>query len=466
LLAHIDQLVTDLDAYAAGETVPFSKWQPRDDYVGAALIALASSKVPRRIAEQLGDTVSTARRDAARRFIASYFFAFDADYYAILGSRRTASNDSLQKNYRRLMTLVHPDSSPVGFPLDAAARANKAYAALSETSTRDEYDRNLSVDSSVVATIAPSVEPVARNQRRNEHRSRLSRIRQWLPTLGFRKGLIAIGAGMLIVCAFGFYQLMSSEPQVVLVEAKPRQKQPPELGLSAPIAEAKAASAEPAASTGYARSVASPNLQQTASTNASANLSTPLRLTTELRKSAAGKTDAPERAATIEPSPSVNPPSQIAVSTRRNPEPVATIEARSDNASQTTEAPSPSALPPPRDERSAADVDALLAQFANAFEAGSLSAMKQSFSANMSGRNAVLADYERVFQTTKQRNIYFSRMRQNSLSTERLVTSGIATVATVDHENRSTRQRVFLEIEILREPTGARISRIANYEQP
>ncbi len=465
MLAHIDQLVADLDAYASGAALPFSNWEPRDDYVGAALIALASAKVPRRIAEQVGDEVSNVRRDAARRLIASHFFAFDADFYRILGARRTTPDDLLRKNYQRMMALVHPDSSPVGFPIDAAARANKAYATLSERSLRDVYDQSLAASSSTVVTAAPRVDVAKNAGLRGEPNSHLARIKRLLPTLGFRKGLIALGAGMLFACGLGLYQLMSSESHVVLVEARPRLAQSVELSSSAPIVETPVAQLDGAVST-------VPPSQAAAGVP---SLSTPLRLTTELRKTVADKPTtrqkytpadpaviAPVETATV----AIQPPNSVS-GTKRVADGPSVNAARTESASQmATEWPAQTTAPPVRDERSAADIDALLAQFASAFEAGSLSAMKQSFSTSMNGRNAVLADYERVFQSTKQRNIYFSKMRHNPLSAERVMASGIATVATVDLENRSVRQRVFLEIEISREAAGARISRIANYEQP
>jgi hypothetical protein len=112
-----------------------------------------------------------------------------------------------------------------------------------------------------------------------------------------------------------------------------------------------------------------------------------------------------------------------------------------------------------------ADADELLAQFTSAFETGSLTSLKNSFSNSMAGKAALLEDYERVFNRTKHRSIRFSRMRHSVVGPDRFLSTGHAVVATVDYDNRSTQQRVFLEIEIAREAGRARIARIANYEQ-
>jgi DnaJ domain len=478
VFAHIDQLVTDLDAYAAGKLLSNAKWQPRDDYVGAALISLATAKVPRRIAAEVGDEVSPTRRDAARRFIASHFFAFDANHYVVLGSRRTAPADLVRKNYQRIVALVHPDSSPVGFPLDAAARVNKAYATLSETELRDAYDRTLPGDTSTAVALT-STEGVKSSTVRKVPESTWQRITRLVPVLGFRKGLIALGVGLLFLCSLGLYQLMSTENHVALVEARPRLSQSAEVGSSAPGEMATSAARLDTQVDVPAISVAPIAAAPPAPSAVQTSFATPLKLTTELRRNFADKSvttsltppnDASPRAATSVSRTTTESTSasadQSGVEVRRSQDASATNATKPNDGVIATQSPAVQTTPNAREERSSADVDALLAQFASAFEAGSLPAMKQSFSSNMSGRNAVLAEYERVFQSTKQRSIHFSRMRQNPLSPERVMTSGIATVATVDLENRLVRQRVFLEIEVAREGSNARISRIANYEQP
>src|SRR5438552_6037115 len=64
------------------------------------------------------------------------------DYYEVLGSSRTATDQEIKSAYRRLAIRHHPDKNPN----DAAAEekfkeAAEAYAVLSDTEQRRRYDR-------------------------------------------------------------------------------------------------------------------------------------------------------------------------------------------------------------------------------------------------------------------------------------------------------------------------------------
>ena len=64
------------------------------------------------------------------------------DYYKVLGVRRGASDDEIQKAYRDLARKYHPDLNPD----DAKAKekfqsVQKAYEVLSDTKQREMYDR-------------------------------------------------------------------------------------------------------------------------------------------------------------------------------------------------------------------------------------------------------------------------------------------------------------------------------------
>lgn len=80
----------------------------------------------------------------------------------------------------------------------------------------------------------------------------------------------------------------------------------------------------------------------------------------------------------------------------------------------------------------------------------------------MTSRRQMLNDYERVFASTRQRNIKFNQLK-HTMSGDKLSTSGHAVVTTTDQDNRVMTQRVFLEFEISRDRGEPRIERLANY---
>ena len=121
------------------------------------------------------------------------------------------------------------------------------------------------------------------------------------------------------------------------------------------------------------------------------------------------------------------------------------------------------APPPPTESRvNPADADDILVKLSGAYEAGSIAAFSKVFATSMAGRRQLLSDYERVFQQTRQRSIRFTQFK-HKVSGEKLLTAGFAVVSTVDNDNRVASQRIFLEIDIGRDPEGLKIERLHNY---
>lgn len=86
------------------------------------------------------------------------------DHYSTLGVTRDASHEEIQRAYRRLVLLYHPDVNP-GLP-DAQEQLhclNQAYEVLRDAATRDRYDHAMDLfcrgrcDSVRVVTIPKSV---------------------------------------------------------------------------------------------------------------------------------------------------------------------------------------------------------------------------------------------------------------------------------------------------------------------
>ena len=66
----------------------------------------------------------------------------DRDYYEILGVARVASETELKKSYRQLAMQYHPDRNPGDKKAEEHFKAvNEAYAVLSDSDKRAQYDR-------------------------------------------------------------------------------------------------------------------------------------------------------------------------------------------------------------------------------------------------------------------------------------------------------------------------------------
>ena len=63
------------------------------------------------------------------------------DYYQILGVSRDASQEEIQKAYRKLSRQYHPDIAGKQYE-DKFKEINEAYSVLSDPQKREEYDRN------------------------------------------------------------------------------------------------------------------------------------------------------------------------------------------------------------------------------------------------------------------------------------------------------------------------------------
>src|SRR3981189_3364173 len=64
------------------------------------------------------------------------------DYYEVLGSPRTATEDQIRKEYRKLARKYHPDVNPGDKSAEEKFKdINEAYEVLSDADKRRQYDQ-------------------------------------------------------------------------------------------------------------------------------------------------------------------------------------------------------------------------------------------------------------------------------------------------------------------------------------
>ncbi len=68
-------------------------------------------------------------------------------YYDILGVQPHATSSEIHQAYRSAMRQYHPDVNPAANAENISAMLNRAYAVLSDTSSRQNYDSEIGVGS-------------------------------------------------------------------------------------------------------------------------------------------------------------------------------------------------------------------------------------------------------------------------------------------------------------------------------
>jgi hypothetical protein len=82
--------------------------------------------------------------DQVREILRRILFSKEIDHYLALGLPHNASGKEIQKRWKDLMLIYHPDRSSDAESSLCAARVNEAYNMLKNAELRAEYDRNLS----------------------------------------------------------------------------------------------------------------------------------------------------------------------------------------------------------------------------------------------------------------------------------------------------------------------------------
>ncbi len=81
------------------------------------------------------------------------------DFYAILGINRNAAPETIKKAYHKQAMLLHPDKNPGLENHNGFTELGQAYATLSDTEKRSEYDRIYAFDDSTRRDFDPNTTP-------------------------------------------------------------------------------------------------------------------------------------------------------------------------------------------------------------------------------------------------------------------------------------------------------------------
>lgn len=513
-----ESLLDDIDHLAETQAFPSASFALSSSEVGQSVIMLALGRMPSAYTGlATDDKVSDLRQQTARQLVARWFLASEATLYASLGVAPDCTHEMLRENYRRLMGLVHPDTRPTGFPEDSASRVNMAYSVLADAERRASYDASMAMlTQQSPPPSQQATSSVASRARTSQRDGIFDRFRAAVPQVRFGSGLLAIAGFMLLPIGYALYALASRDIQPQIVEARPKLGMSSDIVLRADTATssemaviATAAGNAPVAANTATRPSNAPALVAQSQTVAIAEPPPAMpTLSSRLQSLVGGNAQvtsmpdppsarAPNNAASLAP---VRPASVVA--TTATPEAIATPRTTSVNTASLAASNGPvertstkSAIDPDDASKAAttdrilrsttssatstsqsnvatvsatetrvnpADAEDILVKLSGAYEAGSIAAFNKVFATSMAGRRQLLSDYERVFQQTRQRSIRFTQFK-HKISGEKLLTSGFAVVSTVDNDNRTSSQRIFLEIDIGREPDGLRIERLHNY---
>jgi len=520
-----ETLAADLDAFArrtsnsnaAASSPPWVDVATRvDTETGRLILLLAAGKS----APVPGVDINDAARmsglmTAARQVVSEVFLAPGADYFLNLGLSPDATNDEIREHFRRLMGIVHPDAQPVGFPADAAVRVNRAYGVLSSHAEKTLYLDSLLASSGALGNRVRVADVAPLAPRRPQAAARWSAV---LAVLRSRQVLLWSAMLLLLPVVFLLLSGVRQNDPVRLVESRrsepatvpplPTASSRDVVGVAAAgpastrdAMQSASASLEPASVEREPRvdgmSLTSGLSDRSLARIASARVTAPVA--SERRTRAAPDTSlapshatvagdssnvatsaviqlTPTQAVPMQPSGSASDSTSRASPALRDgvsapPLPPVSASVMGGPATSNPSPPVPPVAIVPRTASThqvaavatkASEIDDLLVRFASAYESGSITNFAQLFSTSMNGRRQMLREYERMFSSTQSRSIKFNQFKHN-LTGERIATSGYATVTTIDQDNRTATQRVFLEFEIGRDRGEPRIERLSNY---
>ncbi|MFO1316213.1 MAG: J domain-containing protein [Burkholderiales bacterium] len=405
---------------------------------------------------------AAALRDAAAAYVRRAMFAPGATAYQILGLPPGASAQAVKENFRLLMQLVHPDRQDAHavWPEDFAARANRAHDVLRNDEARAKLDRDEAERAArarakqqkaaaAAATASPrrALAPVA--VRRPPPRPLLP---EWLTAGvgGFVRRhpavvafALLLGSGALVIGMAGW----NRPPGSLMRDADaPRVAAP---AASAPVAAPTATATVPAAPLPADRDTGSGVPSPRAAPPAATATPDPTRPPAAKSGDPVGGENAVVAAppvATAE-APAVPPPAQDAE----------VVPVRLETA------PPPDAGP---QALTVADLDALSAALADAYDRGRVDAFAALFADDArtnlhQGRAAIRGEYDELFRLSEWRQMRIRQLDWRRTG-DRAHASGELEVRIGWRDGRVARQSVAVDVEVARRDGRALITRLAH----
>lgn len=508
MFERIETLIDDLRAFVADPSVVVIPFAFASHELGAGVLQLAAGKTPH-LLESREPNAQDFR--AAQQFIASVAFNSKNNYFTLLCVDRNAPDEALKDNYRRLIALVHPDVNPIGFPADAASRVNLGYALLSNAHARTAYAESIDRIPAVVAPgkkDSPNEAKKAQVGVKPQRPSSSRRLFAWIKRPQFGFGLLALATLLILPVIFMLSKMANDTGSERLISGREGSEQKASADAAARL-QVPTANSHRESNVALLAESNSTASRQVAATHSDARVKLsavtgvvvePVNTPKDAQEQGAVKrlSDAvvplPGAALAPNPTPKMNSSVPLPFRLFEQQEPaVAPLENRATRpaapqmsapvlvdaapyrssgsaviAQIAAQAPPVAATQNPPaaallsiDVRSRDSEDALL-RFGSAYEQGSIDAVQALFASAMPGRSLMIADYQRVFSNTRQRNIRFLQLK-HSVAGQHVTTVGQAVVNTIGTDNKSSSQRVFLEIDVMRVGNDVRIERMSNY---
>jgi len=426
-------------------------------------------------------------REAAIFYIQQVFFAPGSSSYRVLGVDPDAADEKLREHYRWLARWLHPDRNPDQWEVVFAERVNNAWQDLRTSERRARYQPAVE-EADEWSTLVAAPPPAHVFEHPEEPAPTKSRRRD----LGWVPAAVVAGLGSVAIAVVVlFYSaeravappstLASAEPSTPLELSTPPPSPAPlpqaaaapdPTPVTAPVPDAPAATIpaarpppSPAPATSAVATVSRPPgrvapapvaVVPTAPKPRAVAVQPPKpEPVTPVASESSASAKQPRHVTPPKPAPAIAP---SAVAASAPPAPAAVEPAVVE--------PAPAAAPKP----SSRDANRLLGQLSRAYEDGDVQGMRALFAPDASGpgggREAILADYRRVFASSSERSLSVRDVSWFVSGDTFTIVATFEAIVTEGRAGRVRKTRGDLRLDLRREGDHWQIFRMQHGERP